>query len=666
MGELVAKEETSERAPPPQPMGDTRPPRRAFDWTASLPPEIAFLAHHDVAPGALLFAAFEAGKSGVSADQVLLNEGLMNEDDFYRLLAGHVRAPFYAGEIAIDAAIEPVEAVWSGAAALAPNDARLSHVVAPRGAAVKLLIRAAAAGVDPEGLAIASPRQFLTSVTEAAGAKIAEAGALALKAQDAALSADRRVTAGQAAAAILFLATGAVLALGDADLLKAIASIALWAVFGSSIALRLWASAQRPAPRERPCADRDLPVYSIVVALYREANMVDQLVAALDALDYPRAKLDVTIVLEQGDEQTLHALRRRGLAARYSVIVAPRGEPRTKPRALNIALPFMRGRYVVVYDAEDKPDRDQLRRAVARFEAEPDIGCLQARLAIEETGGQWLATMFAVEYAALFDALNPGLAELRAPIALGGTSNHFRTDVLRRVGGWDAWNVAEDADLGLRLARFGVRVATFDSDTYEEAPAKLGHWLAQRRRWHKGWLQTALVHSRDPGRLLRELGPFRAWGAASLMGGAVFGAMLGPFFTVYTLWRCAFGDLLAPRTWLQSMASAVSVAVLIAGLFSVLAPAIVGLRRRGLDRLIWAAPLLPAYYVLISLAAWLALVDLCYRPFHWSKTEHGARRTPPPSRARPGSRRPFAIDIARRLPTVPPPFGRRAAHSRNA
>jgi len=632
VGELVAKEETSERAPPPEPLGDTRPPQRAFDWTASMPPEIAFLAHRDIAPGALLFAAFEAGKSGVSADQVLLNEGLMNEDEFYRFLADHVKAPFYAGEIAIDAAVDPVEAVWTGAAALAPNDAGLSHVVAPRGAAVKLLIRAAAAGVDAEGLAIASPRQLLAAVTAAASARIAQAGALALKAQDAALSADRRVTAGQAAAAILFLAAAAVLAITDVELLKAIAAIALWAVFGSSIALRLWASAQRPASRERPCAERDLPVYSIVVALYDEANMVDQLVAALDALDYPRAKLDVTIVLEQGDEQTLRALKRRGLAARYSVIVAPRGEPRTKPRALNIALPFVRGRYVVVYDAEDKPDRDQLRRAAARFNAEPDIGCLQARLAIE-SDGRWLATMFAVEYSALFDAFNPGLAMLRAPIALGGTSNHFRTDVLRRVGGWDAWNVAEDADLGLRLARFGVRVATFDSDTDEEAPANLGQWLAQRRRWHKGWLQTALVHSRHPGRFLRELGPFRAWCAASLMAGAVLGAMLGPFFTAYTLWRCAYGDLLAPRTLFQSAASTMTVAVLIAGLVSILAPAAVGLRRRGLDRLLWATPLLLAYYCLISLAAWLALFELCHRPFHWAKTEHGARRGRPPAPA---------------------------------
>jgi cellulose synthase/poly-beta-1,6-N-acetylglucosamine synthase-like glycosyltransferase len=484
---------------------------------------------------------------------------------------------------------------------------------------------------------------------------MAETGAFALQAQDAALSAHVRLTAGQGLAAIC--AAGIIVALStiDTTLVTTIGSMALGATFGSSIVLRLWATAMsRPASRERPLADRDLPIYSIVVALHREANMADQLIAALDAIDYPRAKLDVTIVLEQGDEATLRALERLQLPARYNVVVAPAGEPRTKPRALNIALPSVRGRYVVVYDAEDKPERDQLRRAAARFDAEPDIGCLQARLAIEDPGESLLTALFAIEYSALFGVINPGLAALRAPIALGGSSNHFQTDVLRRVGGWDAWNVTEDADLGLRLARFGVRVAALDSDTHEEAPARLAQWLAQRRRWHKGWLQTALVHSRDPAKVAREVGPLRAWSAASLMAGAIVGAMFGPFFTAHALWRCLSGDLFASRAPIPWTLSAMTVAILAAGLISILAPAIVGLRRRGLLRLVWATPLLPLYYCLISLAAWLALYDLIRRPFHWFKTEHGARRAPAPAAA--WSLRRLAIDIGRRLPTVPASF----------
>jgi cellulose synthase/poly-beta-1,6-N-acetylglucosamine synthase-like glycosyltransferase len=332
--------------------------------------------------------------------------------------------------------------------------------------------------------------------------------------------------------------------------------------------------------------------------------------------------------LEEDDQATRRALERRRLAARYKIIDAPRGEPRTKPRALNVALSFARGHYVVVYDAEDKPAPDQLRRAVARFRSEPDIGCLQAKLVIEQTDRSWLTAMFATEYAGLFGAINPGLAALRAPIALGGTSNHFRADALRAVGGWDAWNVTEDADLGLRLARFGVRVATLDSDTYEEAPATLGQWLAQRRRWHKGWLQTALVHSRRPMRIARELGVRNALCAFSLMTGAIFGAMFGPLFTFHTLWRCAYSGLLTPRTPFEATSTFMTIAVLTAGLISIVAPAVLGLRRGRLERLVWATPLLPFYYCLVSIAAWLAVVDLIVRPFHWFKTEHGARRPP--------------------------------------
>jgi cellulose synthase/poly-beta-1,6-N-acetylglucosamine synthase-like glycosyltransferase len=578
----------------------------------------------------LLQAALKAARCGASADQALLNEGLMRDEDFYRLLTEHVRAPFYDGEIPIDGNVDPAEAVSSGGAALAPNAAGLRYVTAPRGPEVRLLIRAAQAGLTREDLAIASPRQFETALTAAAKAKIAEAGAFALKAQDQSLSADVRVSIGQIAAGALAVVTIIALGLTDAELLPPAYSIVLWLIFGASIWLRLSAAmAGEPARREASIDEVDLPVYSVVLALHREANMVDQLVAALDAIDYPRAKMDVVFVLEEDDHATRRALEWRSLAGRYKIIDAPRGKPQTKPRALNIALPFARGCYVVVYDAEDKPESDQLRRAVARFESEPELGCLQARLAIEQTDRSWLTMMFAIEYFGLFGAINPGLAVMRAPIALGGTSNHFRTDVLRRVGAWDAWNVAEDADLGLRLARFGVRVATFDSDTYEEAPATLAQWLAQRRRWHKGWLQTALVHSRDPARLVRELGFRGALCAFALMAGAIFGAMFGPFFALHTLWRCAYGDLLAPHTPFETISTFMTIAVLTTGLISIFAPAVLGLRRRRLHRLIWATPFLPFYYCLISVAAWLAVYDLIFKPFHWFKTEHGARRPPP-------------------------------------
>jgi hypothetical protein len=375
----------------------------------------------------LLLAASKAAQCGASADQALLNEGLMQDEEYYRLLAEHVNAPFYDGKIPIEEAVDPAKAAWDGIAALQPNEAGLRYVVAPRGRSIRLLLRGAQAGLTPEGVAIASPQRFEASLIGAAKTKIVDAGAFALKAHDQTLCADVRISAGQVFAAII--AVGAILAFGlaDAELLTPVSSIALWLIFGASIWLRLSAAmASEPARREPPIADRDLPVYSVVLALHDEAHMVDQLLAALDAIDYPRAKLDVIFVLEEDDRATRRALERRRLAARYKVINAPRGKPQTKPRALNVALSFARGRYVVVYDAEDKPASDQLRRAVARFRSEPEIGCLQARLAIDETDKSWLTAMFAIEYSGLFGVINPGLATLRAPIALGGTSNHFR------------------------------------------------------------------------------------------------------------------------------------------------------------------------------------------------------------------------------------------------
>ncbi len=204
---------------------------------------------------------------------------------------------------------------------------------------------------------------------------------------------------------------------------------------------------------------------------------------------------------------------------------------------------------------------------------------------------------------------------------------HFRAEVLRRVGGWDAWNVTEDADLGLRLARFGRRVGALDSDTYEEAPADFRNWFGQRRRWLKGWMQTLAVHTRAPRRLFRELGATRALAALALMLGAALGGLLGPALAACALWRVLAGQLLAaPTTW-QGVGDALALALLLSGFQAIVIPILLALRGRGLQRLHRSLPLLPLYYGLVSIAAWAALIDLAWRPYHWSKTEHGLARS---------------------------------------
>ena len=430
--------------------------------------------------------------------------------------------------------------------------------------------------------------------------------------------------------AALGAATAAVSALGVASLaaLEAIAVVALWLVFSASVMLRSMAAvASNGEIRPRRLADDDLPVYTVVAALYRESGVVEQLVRALDALDYPKSKLDIKLVVEQRDVETLSRIVSLRLPARYEVIVAPPGQPRTKPRALNIALESARGELIVVYDAEDVPSPGQLRLAASRFAADKSVDCLQARLTIRNHDESWLSKFFAVEYATLFDFINPGLCALELPIALGGSSNHFRTRALLDVGAWDEWNVTEDADLGIRLARFGYRVKALDSDTTEEAPYELKNWFRQRVRWQKGWMQTLIVHSRRPIFFYRDLGLRRAVAATTLIAGGIFGGLFWPAFALMTIWRALtveYGALTPSR----EMSDVFTYVLALSGIWAILLPSIIAAKFRGLKLGMSALALMPAYYLLLTAATWTAMLYLVLWPYYWGNTAHGRSRRP--------------------------------------
>ncbi len=335
-------------------------------------------------------------------------------------------------------------------------------------------------------------------------------------------------------------------------------------------------------------------------------------------------------MLEAGDADTQAAAARLGLLARFDVIVLPAGHPRTKPRALNAALEAAQGAFTVVYDAEDRPHPGQLRAAVARFAEGPDdLACLQARLTVDHADETWFTRMFALDYAALFHVVKPGLAALGLPIPLGGTSNHFRTAALHRVGGWDAWNVTEDIDLGYRLARFGYRVGSLDSDTFEEAPLTLDRWMPQRSRWLKGWMVTAIVHGRHPRRLLRDLGWRSGLAVAVSLAGTVLGCLVGPPLLVLVALEAWCGVLFRPQTPLWWLSVAAAAVLLAGGAAAALWPALAGLRRMGRSDLAAWVITLPVYLTLVSAAAWRALFELWWDPQGWNKTEHGlaTRRT---------------------------------------
>ena len=316
------------------------------------------------------------------------------------------------------------------------------------------------------------------------------------------------------------------------------------------------------------------------------------------------------------------------LPANFQRVVVPPGRPQTKPRALNFALQLARGSLVAVYDAEDRPEPNQLRRAVAAFAAgPPELACVQAPLGFYNTENNWLTRQFAVEYAAQFDAQLPALEVLRLPIPLGGTSNHLRRDRLEEVGAWDPYNVTEDADLGIRLARRGYHCAMLASRTHEEACGRLPAWLRQRTRWIKGWLQTYFVHMRAPPRLLRELGPRGFVAFNVLIAGTVVSALAHPIFTAVIVYHLLTGIIFAdPASAAGLWLAAINTFNLTVGYAAAIMLGWIGVRRRGLTSLTGELKWMPVYWLLQSLAAYRALWEVVRRPFHWDKTEHTAVR----------------------------------------
>jgi cellulose synthase/poly-beta-1,6-N-acetylglucosamine synthase-like glycosyltransferase len=377
------------------------------------------------------------------------------------------------------------------------------------------------------------------------------------------------------------------------------------------------------APRQ---TDAALPVYTILVPLYRESRALPALLRALAALDYPTGKLDIKLLLEADDKETAGAISRFALPPHLEIVSVPIFRPRTKPKALCYGLSYARGDFLVVYDAEDQPEPDQLRQALSRFAAlGPDTACLQARLNVFNARENWLCRLYAIDYCLWFDHFLPGLEAIKAPLPLGGTSNHFRTHALLAAGGWDPFNVTEDADLGIRFAREGWHVGTLASTTFEEAPPRLAPWLAQRARWMKGYMQTYLVHMRDQKRLARETGiQGRAVLELFLLGSAVAGLANPVLWLLFAAW------LLLGRGVLGGLTGEALLAVSLIGLvggnglilfLSLLAP----LRRGWLDLVPYALTT-PLYWLLVSLAAWHGLFSLLFRPFHWAKTAHGLTR----------------------------------------
>ena len=368
--------------------------------------------------------------------------------------------------------------------------------------------------------------------------------------------------------------------------------------------------------------ERHLPMYTILVPLYKEAGIVPRLVRDINALDYPRTRLDVKLLCEEDDLETIDKIRELALPPHFHLVVVPDSQPKTKPKACNYGLQLSTGAFCVIFDAEDRPDPDQLKKALIAFDSVPDnVVCMQGKLNHFNQDQNMLTSWFANEYSMHFELILPAMGASESPIPLGGTSNHFKTQTLRELGAWDPFNVTEDADLGIRLHREGYRTAMIDSTTLEEANSNVGNWIRQRSRWNKGYFQTWLVHMRHPLQLIRQTG-FKGFVSFNLTMGSAFVLLMNPVFwaltTIYVLTQWGFIEQMFP-----SLVFYAASLMLFVGNFIFIYLNVAGSLQRGEFGLTRTAMLSPLYWGLMSYAAWKGFLQLFTNPFYWEKTEHG-------------------------------------------
>lgn len=575
----------------------------------------------------------QALENGSTVDEELLVSGLVTAEEYFSAFAEYLRLPFIP-EIASERIANldnfDLQLTEPRFLRLMPQDGKTPLLIVPELARIELLKNI----LDErphllDELAVTTPQAMRRAIWKAGEAR----RLLETRQQlfNAAPQHSAKITLhGQQGFYGGVLATLLVLSLLTySEMAMAWLHATLSTIYLNTLLFRLFALVHTPRENHTETAlslqhENKLPVYTILVALYREEAVIEQLVNALERLDWPRSRLDIKLICEADDGATIEAIRRMNPGPHMEIIKVPPSQPRTKPKALTYALSGARGAFVVVYDAEDRPHPQQLREAYAAFRNQPDIACLQAPLIISNAPSSWLSACFALEYSGLFRCMLPALAAHGLPMPLGGTSNHFRTAALRRAGAWDPYNVTEDADLGLRLHRLGYRCGVIRRQTLEDAPTSLPVWLNQRTRWFKGWLQSWLVMTRTPFATARAMGWFAYIAFQLLIGGMILSSLTHPLLFIFL----AFMAMAIQENGAHLLFTWQGVLFLIDALnivgsytISVLMgrSRMIAYERRQVGKR-WLA--MPLYWLMLSVAAWRAMVELKTRPFVWNKTPH--------------------------------------------
>ncbi len=370
----------------------------------------------------------------------------------------------------------------------------------------------------------------------------------------------------------------------------------------------------------------DWPTYTILCPLYKEWQVVPQFVTAMSHLDYPKSKLQVMLLLEEDDKDTIKEINNYDLPSYFQTVIVPDSKPKTKPKASNYGLLQATGEYIVIYDAEDVPDPLQLKKAVVAFrKSGRRIKCIQAKLNFYNPHQNLLTRVFTAEYSLWFDLVLTGLQSIHAPIPLGGTSNHFRKADLVKLNGWDSFNVTEDCDLGMRLVKAGFQTAVINSTTLEEANSDMANWFSQRTRWIKGYMQTYLIHMRDPHQFLKNWREPHAITFQLVVGGKVLSMFINPLMWVITLMYFMFRANIG--TFIESFFPApvlyMGVISLLLGNFLYIYYYMIGCAKHGHHELVKYGVFIPFYWLAMSVAAWMAFYKLIVAPHYWAKTKHG-------------------------------------------
>ncbi len=369
--------------------------------------------------------------------------------------------------------------------------------------------------------------------------------------------------------------------------------------------------------------DEELPTYTILIPLYKEAEVIPQIIAAMGRIDYPTDKLELIITLEEYDHETIEAIAAANPPAHFRTLILPDVKPKTKPKALNVAFLQTTGKYLVIYDAEIIPDPDQLKKAYLAFKRHPDIACFQTRLDHYNADQNWITKLFNAEFSFHYDLFLPGIQKLGYVIPLSGHSTHFRREVLEDIGAWDPYNLTEDCDMGIRLFRKGYQTEMMDSRSQEEATCSLGAWVAQRSRWMEGFIQTTIVHLRHPIRLKNELGGWKKLMAfLILVPGSVVMNIVNLFFWVLlSTWFVTHST--AIQTLFPGPVLYVSIFSFAVGNFVFMYLNLLGSYHRQRYRLVKYSLLSFFYWLMLAYASVRAVAHLVFKPHQWEKTKHG-------------------------------------------